>query len=48
MVYVRVSFQISAMEDDWGIKDVSFAHISWNDVTDAELSGDQEAIEKLM
>ena len=33
------------MEDVWELK---FEHIDWADIADAELSGDQEALQKLM
>ena len=28
--------------------DLKFEHIDWNDIADAELSGDQAALEQLM
>lgn len=31
--------------DEWELK---FEHIDWIDISDAELSGNQEALEKLM
>ena len=33
------------MDDDWELK---FEHIDWVDISDAELSGDQVALEHLM
>ncbi len=35
------------MDDQWGDQ-LNFEFIDWNDVTEAELSGDQDAIERLM
>ena len=33
------------MEDEWELK---FEHIDWADIADAELSGDHEALQRLM
>lgn len=35
-------------EEQWGNDELNFEYIDWNDITDAEFSGDQDAIERLM
>lgn len=44
---VVLSFQDpqTGIMDEWELK---FEHIDWIDISDAELSGNQEALEKLM
>lgn len=35
-------------EEGWGEDEITFEYIDWNDITDAEFSGDQSAIDRLM
>ena len=46
-IVVVLPFQDPQTErmDEWELK---FEHIDWIDISDAELSGNQEALEKLM